>query len=144
MKLFRPHIPLAVRCEVAARQLQQREGGLQHVMIAELCNTHSGRLAYMLHCLFGDEPTHLDHEPALCLREIIDADAGHYDPDANDPEFLIYRTEEQHREKTFIRGDGAQLSDAGKRRKEIKRNREKPPSRWPPRGSRRMRWSTPQ
>jgi hypothetical protein len=140
MKLIRPHIPLSVRCDVAVRQLQERDGGLRHILIAELiqCESAGERLAYMLRALFNDEPYHLDHEPPLCLREIIDADAGRYDPDANDPRYLIYRTAEEHRIKTFVRGDGAQLSDAGKRRKEIRRKRKHTPrpNRWPPRGSR--------
>jgi hypothetical protein len=125
MKLIRPHVPLNIRCEVAARQLQQREGGLKHVLIADLvqCETYGERLAYMLACLFGEEPVHLDHDPALCLREIIDADKGIYKPDANDPRYLVYRTAEDHRLKTFVKGDGAQLSDAGKRRKDIRRKR---------------------
>ena len=93
----------------------------------------------MLGRMFGDQKVHLDHDPPLMLRHIIDAEKGIYDPAANNPRYLVYRTEEEHRLKTYVRGDGAQLSDAGKRRKEIRRLRKLGPpryGRWPPRGSR--------
>lgn len=135
MKLVRPHIPIRVRLEVIARQVQLRDV----LQAAAHFQNASERLKYLLWSKFGSRKHHLDHDPPLCLREIIDADIGKYQPDANDPNFLIYRTEEDHRIKTFVRGDGAQLSDAAKRRKEINRNRIKRPSRWPPRGSRSLR-----
>jgi hypothetical protein len=113
----------------------------------------SAQLDFLLTCKFGEERYHLDHDPPLCLREIVDAERGIYVPAADDPEYLIYRTGEEHRIKTFVRGDGAQLSDAGKRRKEIRRKRKEieatsrtllagvaPRSRrWPPKGSRPLR-----
>ncbi len=139
MKLVRPYIPVKVRCEVIARQLMMRgKTGLVLQAITSFPKD-SARLEFMLRTMFGDQPCHLDHEPPLCLRHVIDAAKGIYDPPANSAESLIYRTAEEHRVKTFIRGDGAQLSDAGKRRKEIRRNRAKRPSRWPPKGSRPMR-----
>jgi hypothetical protein len=143
MKLIRPYIPLNVRCEVAARQLlEQGSPGLKHLLMIDVIQHRraDARLKFLLHHLFGDQHIHLDHDPALCLREIIDADNGIYKPDANDPRYLVYRTKEDHRVKTFIRGEAAQLSDAGKRRKEIWRKRKKMPSRWPPHGSRPLQW----
>jgi hypothetical protein len=139
MKLVRPYIPLAVRLEVIARQLQI-SGRLFDVLSVEVIPKKSARLAYMLSRMFGDQRVHLDHDPPLCLRHVIDADQGLYHPDANNPEHLIYRTEQEHKIKTFVRGDGAQYSDAAKRRRELKRSRPKRPSRWPPRGSRPMQW----
>ena len=139
MRLKRPHIPIPVRCEVIARQLQmQRKVGTVLRVLATFPDK-GAQLRIMLKVMFGDEKVHLDHDPPLCLRHIVDADRGIYDPPANDPTYLIYRTEEEHRIKTFVRGDGAQLSDAAKRRKEIRRTRTKRPSRWPPKGSRPMR-----
>jgi hypothetical protein len=122
---------------VIARQLGE-SGRLRDVLLAEsTLPMRSAQLAYLLDVMFGDERYHLDHDPPLCLREIIDADRGLYDPPANDPDHLIYRTAEDHRFKTFVRGDGAQLSDAGKRRKAIRRKKKLDPNRvrrqWPSR-----------
>lgn len=160
MKLVRPHIPLRVRVHVIAQQLQEH-GQLIDVLAATSFPQDKDRLAFMLKRLFGDEKVHLDHDPALCLREIIDAEKGLYKPDANDPRYLIYRTKEGHFQKTFRTGDGAQLSDMGKRRKEKRRikktlglrklrpsdfagpyllpRRLRSANRWPPRGSRPLR-----
>lgn len=141
MKLKRPHIPIRVRCQVIARQLEE-DGQLYAVLTASaLTADHGAQLAYLLQRKFSGEKVHLDHDPPLCLREIIDAEKGIYKPDANDPDFLVYRTAEQHRLKTFVRGDGAQFSDAAKRRRKLKaERRERPrPNRWPPKGSRPLR-----
>lgn len=132
MRLVRPHIPIRVRLLVIARQLQ-RSGKLRDVLWCEaVFPKSSARLQFLIEKMFGFEVVHLDHDPPLCLREIIDAEKGIYNPPANDPNFLIYRTKEDHRVKTFIRGDGAQLSDAAKRRKEIKSKRpDRPRHKWP-------------
>jgi len=140
MKLFRPYIPMRVRCVVIARQLQH-SGRLRDVLEAANLypTTPRSQLAHMLDCQFGFEDVHLDHDPPLCLREIIDAEKGIYKPDANDPRYLVYRTAEEHRIKTFIRGEGAQFSDAAKRRRKLKLERPPRPNRWPPKGSRPLR-----
>jgi len=95
----------------------------------------------MLWTMFGMEPVQLDHEPALELRE-FNARRHQFKPAANDPNYLIWRTAENHRIKTFVRGDGAQLSDAGKRRKEIRRKLKagRIKRAWP---KRRLRWRKP-
>jgi hypothetical protein len=144
MKLARPYIPLNVRLQVIARQLQEN-GQLHDVLRESLLHGTKDRLDFMLECRFGDVKVHLDHDPPLCLREIIDVDKGLYEPDANDPRFLVYRTQEDHRIKTFVRGDGAQLSDAAKRRRKIKAERKESPhpTRWPPKGSRPVQWWRP-
>lgn len=112
MKLVRPYIPLSVRLEVALRQL------------------------------FGDEPFHLDHDPALCNRTIGYGPNGevYYEPAANDPDFLIYRNAESHRVKTFIKGEGARRSDMGQRRY-LKRviARRNPKPRFKPRAAKHIR-----
>lgn len=128
MRLVRPYVPVAVRCQVAARQLVER--GTAFAFAEDLTNRE--RLALMLWLLFQDEPRHLDHDPPLMLR-LFNEETGLYTPDANDPDHLVYRTKDDHRVKTFVRGEGAQLSDAGKRRKEIGRKRKatRPKWRWP-------------
>lgn len=130
MRLVRPHIPIGVRLEVIARQLQEAGKLYEVLTVVALTMGPSARLAYLLKCKFGEEKVHLDHDPPLCLREIVEE--GVYRPAANDPEFLVYRTEQDHRIKTFVRGDGAQFSDAAKRRRKIKSERQdRPRSNWP-------------
>lgn len=135
MKLVRPFIPVKIRLDVIARQLQESRQLYDVLTIAVLTLKDSERLDRLIKAKFGDEKVHLDHDPPLCLREIIDAERGLYRPDANDPKFLVYRTAEDHRVKTFIRGVGAEFSDAAKRRRKLKQERkenEPPrPSRWP-------------
>jgi hypothetical protein len=133
MKLKRPYVPLHVRLDVIARQLQY-EGRLMDVLtVVALTMKNTDRLAYLLKAMFGDEKVHLDHDPSLVLRH-YDEETGKYTPDANDPMHLVYRTAEQHREKTFLR-NGADFSDAAKRRRKIKQERKEKepprPSRWP-------------
>ena len=117
MKLPRPYIPLAVRASVARRQFHEKFPhplGLKRV----LADTYPAkrRLGIWLRGLFHDEPYHLDHDPALCNRE-FNSRTGKYIPDANDPDFLIYRATTDHNLKTRVHGDGAQLSDLALRRK---------------------------
>ena len=140
MRLPRPHIRIDVKIAVADRQLRERG-------IVALFPSETGKrpnkarmLLNMLRTLLGDPPWHLDHEPPLMLRDRTRL--GGYLPDANDPDWLIWRTEEDHRLKTFVRGDGAQLSDAGKRRKAIRKRKKatRPKRKWP---SRPMRGGRP-
>ena len=123
MKLVRPYVPLNVRCAVAARQLLElQHPGLRHLLMAEVIQHTRARdrLQYLLHCLFGDEPVHLDHDPCLALR-YYDDETGKYDPPANDPRFLRYCTETEHRTKTLIHGDRGQFSDLALIRREKRR-----------------------
>ena len=131
MKLPRPHIPITVRIAVAARQCVAT-GKLREVLQASLMKRPTDQLAHLLWALFKGEPCHVDHDPPLMLRQRT-RDGTDYVPRANDPEHLVYRTAENHRIKTFVRGDGAQLPDVGKRRKEIRRQRKKtrPRYHWP-------------
>jgi len=70
----------------------------------------------MLKLLFANQPFQLDHDPALVNREFNKRN-HRYTPDANDPVYLVYRTKDAHDIKTRVRGDGAQHSDLGLRRK---------------------------
>jgi len=124
-------VRIDVKIAVAERQLRDR--GIVAMFPAETGKrpNKARMLLNMLRTLLGEPPWHLDHEPPLMLRDRT-RDGG-YLPDAGDADWLIWRTAEEHRLKTFVRGDGAQLSDAGKRRKEIKRKRKatKPKRSWP-------------
>jgi hypothetical protein len=123
MKRPRPYIPLAVRVEVARRQCAA--AGVMPGSNSVLFPYSTPKLETYLLVLFGDSPVHLDHYPALILRDFNER-TGKYNPDANDPEFLVYRTVEDHRTKTFVRGERGQLSDTILRakNKSIARNRD--------------------
>lgn len=153
----RPHIPLSVRCKVAAMGLlargvnvfaeYSREDG---ETLAALLERQLRKLAEVL----GTASLHLDHDPALRTRE-FNPRTGKYTPDANDPAYLVYRTVEDHRTKTFIRGERGQFSDRTLIKRERRRERKtdksrdkyskkysrpiKSASRWPPKGSRPLR-----
>ncbi len=139
-RLLRPHIPLKIRCAVARRQIVERiKHGLSSSAVLTMAGQHrsSGKelkvllsyLARSLGCEVSD--LRLDHDPALENRP-FNARTKKYMPDANDPEFLIYRTKEDHRIKTLVRGDGAQLSDAAiaRKRKRKERKARRPKTLW--------------
>ncbi len=115
MKLLRPHIPLEVRCRVAARQLGLRpdlEGDKRMGRLGLLLDAYLQMLATELGCEVSQ--LHLDHDPALGAREKVFSGLGrhvNYKPEANDPEFLVYRERHAHHIKTNVRGDGAQHPD---------------------------------
>lgn len=138
MKLPRPYIPLATRLIVARRQaLKCGYDPNGEVMFAILPKAQ--QLKALLRVLFGDAPVHLDHHPALENRQRI---GDRYLPDANDPDYLTYRTAHDHHIKTSVRGDGAQFADnviakrERRRRKKLEGKRRK--FKWPKR-----RWSKP-
>src|SRR4051812_35799845 len=111
MKLVRPYIPIPVRLEVIARQLQAA-GKLYDVLLVEtIPKSLSARLDFLLYRMFEGERYDLDHDPPLALRYIIDAEKGLYEPPANSVEHLIYRAHDNHDTKTRIRGDHGQFSD---------------------------------
>lgn len=62
----------------------------------------------------GMEPqeAELDHDPALVLRG-YDEKTGDTVPPANDPKFLIWRTREDHKKKTFGIGGERRVTTAG-------------------------------
>ena len=111
MKLPRPHVPLNIRIVVAWRQLEQKPRGLAAAYLWTL--DPAKRLKTILSYSFSGAKVHLDHEPPLAVRKKIRHRDGAvtYVPDANDPDFLIYRNADEHRLKTNVRGDGAQYPD---------------------------------
>lgn len=139
-KLLRPYIPVPVRLQVALRQTWNRHDGVESNsrllkrILAELTRRLGG-------------PLHLDHDPALENRRKVFRKGVHveYDPPANDPNHLVYRTVGEHYIKTHVRGDGAQYSDtalAKRERRRIKGKKTTRPlksaNRWPPKGSRKL------
>lgn len=130
MKLYRPHIPLEVRCEVAARQ-----AGYDKTSAAVLLSVNTGRfkallgpllmqVSYRLGCKVND--LHLDHDPALATRTKRSHFNGKrwiafYSPDANDPAYLIYREKHAHQIKTNVRGEHGQFPDRVLIKRERKR-----------------------
>lgn len=66
----------------------------------------SRRLKNFLLILFQGRECQLDHDPALILRE-FNPITGKYTPDANDPNFLVYREKDDHLHKTTGRKPGA-------------------------------------
>lgn len=153
----RPRVPLLVRINVITRQLHQSG---RYAMRSE-AGTLQYVLATNLRLMFGEEQqVALDHQPPLRVRAFRPR-TGKYTPDANDPEHLIYRTVEDHKLKTNVRGDHGQFPDRVLIKRERKRERgpklkpkqrlfgrgmsrpkhTKIPARqnpWPPKGSRKL------
>lgn len=113
-RLYRPHVPVEVRCRVALRQLGEL---WPDDVLAQTRGGHAALLAMLLaklSSLLGDAELRLDHDPALATRQQFKNGRGEvvrYVPAANDPEYLVYRTAHAHHIKTQVRGDGAQHPD---------------------------------
>lgn len=145
-RLYRPHIPLEVRCRVVLRQLGEcwpddviesykpKPGdaylkGLGGVFVprarlAVLLAVKLDALAVLLDCKAED--LRLDHDPALATR--MKRTAWHrgkeitiYSPDANSPDYLIYREKHAHLIKTNTRGEHGQHPDRVLIKKEKRR-----------------------
>jgi hypothetical protein len=135
--LPRPYIPVSVRWKVADRQCD----------FPQWVSRTKRTLDNLLRAYFGGKRVHLDHEPALALRKRTRS--GGYIPPANDPDYLVYRVEADHRIKTLHRGDHGQFSDVALIRRQKKRKQKLKPSkpawRWPKRKlpSRPMRTEQP-
>lgn len=166
-RLYRPHVPLEVRCRVALRQLGEM---WPDRVIAE----YRGRLGLLLKlrlltlgCLLNcdDRDLRLDHDPPLGARPQFRRGLGkkvYYQPDANDPEHLIYREKHAHFIKTNVRGEHGQHPDRVLIKKERRRKKKgqlqrsldnvtrnqkqskwrsralRGASRWPPKGARKI------
>lgn len=100
--------------DVVLAHWRKEPGGLGAFLKHELRN-----LAEILNCEV--KALHLDHDPALGAREKVMRKGIHvgYKPDANDPEHLYYREAIAHRLKTNVRGEHGQHPD----RVLIKKNR---------------------
>lgn len=118
MRLYRPHIPLEVQSLVASRQLgYNREAALYLIKDAKHQKGGVGALLRkQIRELKGrlGANIQLDHDPALENRQ-FDPVTRKYTPDANDPDYLIYREKHAHYIKTHVRGDGAKRSDTAER-----------------------------
>lgn len=128
-RLYRPHIPLPVQAKVLVRQIgylwpdDVLKGVIERKELARFVQFQKTMLADALGCAAVD--LRLDHDPALATREIVAGTgsdkATRYKPDANDPEFLIYREKHAHHIKTNVRGEGAQYPDRVLIKRERKR-----------------------
>ena len=136
MRLPRPHIPLAVRVEVAERQLRETRPvqspsifyGLDEPMPL------GQRLRRLLTAIFGDAKVELHHRPALVnRRRYVRNGKTFYDPPANSPDHLVYLLKPDHDVETRVRGVNGQHSDLAlarkRRRKERKAKRRR--RKWP-------------
>lgn len=122
-RLYRPHIPIAVKVVVAERQVKERPNLDWGFYLSVCWQNNSDRmemlkriLAKRLHCEVKD--LRLDHDPPLGARAKITEPDGTmiYSPDANDPVYLNYRPhapqfDGSHLIKTNVRGDHGQHPD---------------------------------
>ena len=137
-RLYRPTIPVEIKCRVALRQLGEaeidnvieanrprRDAGYMVGVVGLAPGRSLGRLlddlleqlAEKLRCKVED--LRLDHDPPLAARPQERRGLGrktYYVPDANDPEHLFYRPhgpqfEGSHLIKTNVRGDHGQHPD---------------------------------
>jgi hypothetical protein len=110
MKLHRPYIPLSVRVKVAERQVKAL-----HEPPARMGLADGARLFQLLWVLFGDQKYQLDHNPALALRRRRGTGKDTvYSPAANNPDFLEYRLDDGHLQKTTGRAPGAERTVTSK------------------------------
>jgi hypothetical protein len=132
-KLYRPSIPVEVKCRVLLGQLGE---AWPDAVLNYWRRKHSilllhlkGKLAPLLGCEIAD--LRLDHDPPLALRpQELRGRKLYYVPDANDPEHLRYRPHGaqfagSHDVKTRIRGEHGQFSDIALIKRQ--RRRERPP-----------------
>ena len=140
-RLYRPHIPLAIRVAVAERQSATKPNEIWKFYLATGWHPtmHYARrlkqlmqaLAMQFGCTVAD--LRLDHDPPLGARPQERRGLGrktYYLPDANDPEHLRYRPhgaqfDGSHDTKTRIRGDHGQFSDLALIKRERRRERKK-------------------
>jgi len=108
----RPYIPLAIRVEVAERDVDKWLWWPLYCSAVEAGGMSMGR---RLTILLGHMPkgAQLDHDPALILRKFSKR-TGLYTPDANDPAYLIYRDPRDHLQKTIGRKSDAEKTVTGK------------------------------
>ena len=165
-RLYRPSVPVEVKCRVALRQLGElwpddvinanRPNPSTRRSLGGLLEKLLPRLAELLGCDRAD--LRLDHDPPLAARPQERRGLGrktYYVPDANDPEHLFYRPHGpeftgSHLIKTNVRGDHGQYPDRvlikrERRRKDKRKRRPKTKIKqrkgfkWPTRRFRRRR-----
>lgn len=123
MALYRPHIPLSVKVQVAERQVRESGSVLWPLYLS---GTQAAKnlgkpwsLTRKLRVLLGDLFPYgnfqLDHDPALEQRSKgLRKGKSYYIPDANHPEYLVYRTKALHLMKTTGRKPGAEKTATSK------------------------------
>ena len=137
MRLYRPHIPLKVRVQVAERQIMRSQGLPFWRRRREESN--AAWLQELLAYLFPGKDFHLDHDPALATRKRRgEGKATVYTPAANDPDYLIYREKHDHHIKTNVRGEHGQHPDRvlikrARREREKATDKSKRKMKWPKR-----------
>jgi hypothetical protein len=134
MKLPRPYIPLNVRIKVAMRQLCTSGTGTTMDLwyVGRQGWSLQKQLDFLLAMQFGEKPE-LHHRPALCNRQrYADTTGIHYDPPANDPDYLVYLPADDHDVETRVRGQHGQHSDLAlaRKNKRIARKKTKPKYQW--------------
>lgn len=126
-KLYRPHITLSVKVQVAERQVKEKPNLDWGFYLCVCWQNNSDRLEMLKRLLakrFKCEvkDLRLDHDPPLGARQIRSSlmdgkiTKTTYYPDANDPDHLFYRPhgpqfEGSHLIKTNVRGDHGQHPD---------------------------------
>ena len=124
-RLYRPYIPLSVRVAVAARQVKEAGHPFWELYVsgteaAERMGapwTLGRKLRVLLLALFPHGGYQLDHDPALEQRKRKRVGQNRvfaYDPPANDPAHLVYRSEVGHLFKTTGRQPGAERTVTSK------------------------------
>lgn len=116
----RPYIPLKIRLAVLERQAftdrmfeNEEERQLAREWYELCCDEYTtrGKISWLLNILFFGMKAELDHDPALSLRKRRN---GRLVPAANNPRFLIYRTPDDHLQKTVGRKPGAERTVTAK------------------------------
>ena len=128
----RPYIPLAVRVAVSEKLVRSLQGVPSGIGSLSWRLDFNLDLAARIKGLPDGGSFQLDHDPSLGLRKKHRRWNGsrmaiYYDPPANDPEHLFYR--DDHRTKTFLRGDHGQYSDITLIKRERRRSRPAKPKR---------------
>ena len=139
VRLFRPHIPLEIRCRVLLRQIGEMwpDDCLAAARKAKSLSAYENGLKQMLadNLGCGTKDLRLDHDPPLgARRKKGEGKKTVYTPAANDPDHLFYRPhgaqfEGSHDIKTRVRGDHGQYSDIALIKRERRRQRKAKPTR---------------
>lgn len=135
-RLYRPYIPMSLRCAVAERQAIKLSPPVSFAEVPakplwKRLDALLSILAKRIGCDVDD--MRLDHDPALGARPQYRRGLSRkifYTPRANDPDHLLWRPhgaqyEGSHDVKTRIRGDHGQFSDTALMKRERRRAKKK-------------------